>query len=123
MKPWRSASTRTKAAQLPTRAQWAGGTENGIGLVASCTTRSATSNAWGACRRSPRGALNWGDKNDFLQYYLGRPCHLCPRRTRRRREPPYPIVGVEWIGRRIQPSRRPRSRAPMTSIAGTTRNR
>jgi hypothetical protein len=50
--------------------QWAGGTENGVGgnqlydPVANQQCLGGTPEVTALC-------LNWGDKNDFLQYYLG----------------------------------------------------
>jgi hypothetical protein len=75
--------------------QWAGGTENGIGAmqfydpVANLQCRGAGVPADVAAR-----CLNWGDKNDFLQYYLGAYLYVSDAGLDEEGNP-FPIVGVD----------------------------
>jgi hypothetical protein len=50
--------------------QWAGGTENGIGGN-QLYDPVANQQCLGGAPEVTARCLNWGDKNDFLQYYLG----------------------------------------------------
>ena len=50
--------------------QWAGGTENGLGGT-QLYDPVANQQCLGGSPEVTARCLNWGDKNDFLQYYLG----------------------------------------------------
>jgi hypothetical protein len=73
--------------------QWAGGTENGIGgnqlydPVANQQCQGGSAEVAARC-------LNWGDKNDFLQYYLGAYLYVSDAGFDADGNP-FPIVGVD----------------------------
>jgi hypothetical protein len=76
--------------------QWAGGTENGIG-GAQLYDPVANQQCTGAPTPPPEvtaRCLNWGDKNDFLQYYLGAYLYV-PGAGSDANGDPFAIVGVD----------------------------
>jgi Zinc carboxypeptidase len=73
--------------------QWAGGTENGIG-AAQLYDPVANQQCVGGPPEVTARCLNWGDKNDFLQYYLGASIYVSDAGL----DPdgnPFPIVGAD----------------------------
>jgi Zinc carboxypeptidase len=76
--------------------QWAGGTENGIG-GAQLYDPVANQQCTGAPTPPPEvtaRCLNWGDKNDFLQYYLGAYLYVSDAGLDAKGNP-FPIVGSD----------------------------
>jgi hypothetical protein len=74
--------------------QWAGGTENGIGGN-QLYDPVANQRCLGAPTPPPEvtaRCLNWGDKNDFLQYYLGAYLYVSDAGLDANGDP-FPIVG------------------------------
>jgi hypothetical protein len=75
--------------------QWAGGTENGIG-AAQLYDPVANERCLGNPPPDPAvtaRCLNWGDKNDFLQYYLGAYLYVSDAGFDENGDP-FPINGV-----------------------------
>ena len=76
--------------------QWAGGTENGIGgnqLYDPVANQQCLGGAAPPPEVTAR-CLNWGDKNDFLQYYLGASLYVSDAGLDAGGNP-FPIVGVD----------------------------
>jgi Zinc carboxypeptidase len=76
--------------------QWAGGTENGIGgnqLYDPVANQRCTGSPAPPPEVTAR-CLNWGDKNDFLQYYLGAYLYVSDAGLGDDGEP-FPIVGSD----------------------------
>ena len=77
--------------------QWAGGTENGIG-GAQLYDPVANQQCLGGTPPPPAEVtarcLNWGDKNDFLQYYLGAYLYVSDAGLDADGNP-FPIVGTD----------------------------
>jgi hypothetical protein len=73
--------------------QWAGGTENGIG-GAQLYDPVANQQCLGGAPEVTARCLNWGDKNDFLQYYLGASIYVSDAGLDDNGDP-FPIVGVD----------------------------
>ena len=74
--------------------QWAGGTENGLGAMQFYDPVANQQ----CCRSAPAEVaarcLNWGDKNDFLQYYLGAYLYVSDAGLDDNGDP-FPIIGVD----------------------------
>ncbi|HEX6678478.1 MAG TPA: M14 family zinc carboxypeptidase [Actinomycetes bacterium] len=77
--------------------QWAGGTENGIGGTQLYDPVANQQCQGGSPPPPPEvtaRCLNWGDKNDFLQYYLGAYLYV-PNAGLDANGDPFPIVGAD----------------------------
>jgi Zinc carboxypeptidase len=77
--------------------QWAGGTENGIGgnqLYDPVANRQCVGGTPPPPPEVTARCLNWGDKNDFLQYYLGAYIYVSDAGLDADGNP-FPIVGTD----------------------------